>query len=99
MTGNIIAALGHRYAGLFTNDDSLKTSLQTAGRQVNEESWHMPLVDVHREMVRPKVADLTNHSGKLECGASQAAAFLEAFVEKDVKWIHLDVAGTAMIAS
>lgn len=59
----------------------------------------MPLVDVHRELVRPKIADLTNHSGKLECGASQAAAFLEAFVEKDVKWIHLDVAGTAMIAS
>ena len=37
-------------------------------------------------------ADITNASGKPEAGSSQAAAFLENFVEKGVKWIHLDVA-------
>lgn len=99
LTGNIIAALGHRYAGLFTNDENLRNDLQRAGRQINEESWHMPISEVQREQVRPKIADLTNHSGKIEAGSSQAAAFLEAFVENGVKWIHLDVAGTAMVAS
>lgn len=29
-------------------------------------------------------------------GASTAAAFLERFVEKDVSWAHLDIAGPAM---
>lgn len=28
-------------------------------------------------------------------GAGRAAAFLEKFVEKDVKWAHIDIAGTA----
>jgi len=28
-------------------------------------------------------------------GASQAAAFLEKFIEKDVKWVHMDIAGAA----
>jgi leucyl aminopeptidase len=29
--------------------------------------------------------------------SSQAATFLEHFVEKDTKWIHLDIAGTVII--
>ena len=30
-------------------------------------------------------------------GASTAAAFIEQFIEKDTKWIHLDIAGTASL--
>lgn len=59
----------------------------------------MPVVEYHRELVRHKYADLTNSSGKTEAGSSQAAAFLEHFVENGTKWIHLDVAGTAMVAA
>jgi leucyl aminopeptidase len=29
-------------------------------------------------------------------GSSQGAAFLEKFIEKDVKWAHLDIAGPAI---
>lgn len=29
-------------------------------------------------------------------GASQAAAFIEAFVEKTTSWVHLDIAGPSM---
>ena len=29
-------------------------------------------------------------------GSCSAAAFLENFVEKDVKWAHLDICGTGM---
>jgi hypothetical protein len=41
-----------------------------------------------------KVADIKNTGGRL-AGASTAAAFIEAFIEKDTKWVHLDIAGTA----
>lgn len=57
----------------------------------------MPLVDYHRELVKHKFADITNSSGKVEAGSSQAAAFLENFVEKGVKWIHLDIAGVCIV--
>lgn len=55
----------------------------------------MPLVDYHRELVRHKFADITNNSGKTEAGSSQAAAFLENFVEEGVNWAHLDIATMA----
>jgi leucyl aminopeptidase len=57
----------------------------------------MPLVDYHRDMVKHKFGDLTNSSGKTDASASQAAAFLEHFVEKGTKWIHLDIAGTTIV--
>jgi len=40
-------------------------------------------------------SDLCNKGKTPYGGASQAAAFLEMFVEKDVKWSHLDIAGPA----
>lgn len=42
---------------------------------------------------------MTNHAGKTEAGSSQAAGFLERFVEEGVKWCHMDIAGAAMVAS
>lgn len=59
----------------------------------------MPLNDYHRDLIKHKEADITNMSGKTEASSSQAAAFLEKFVEKDTKWIHLDIAGTSIVGS
>ena len=42
-----------------------------------------------------KFSDLNNSGGSRYGGASQAAAFLEKFVEKGVKWAHIDIAGPA----
>jgi len=42
-------------------------------------------------------ADLNNAGGKV--GASCAAAFLENFVEKGVKWMHWDIASVSLKAS
>jgi hypothetical protein len=43
--------------------------------------------------MKSKVADLKNSEKSRYAGASKGAAFLEYFIEKDVKWIHLDIAG------
>lgn len=45
-----------------------------------------------------KFSDLNNNGKSRYGGASNAAAFLENFVEKDVKWAHVDIAGPAMKA-
>ena len=47
----------------------------------------------YRSALDDKVADLCNIGG--EAGAITAALFLQEFVEKNVKWAHLDIAGTA----
>lgn len=44
-------------------------------------------------MMKSKYADLHNSSKIKVAGASTAAAYLEYFIEKDVNWIHLDIAG------
>jgi len=44
-------------------------------------------------------ADMNNKGKTIYGGSSQAAAFLEKFIEKDVKWAHLDIAGPAMTKS
>jgi leucyl aminopeptidase len=67
------------------------------GERVHEYSWHLPCTDYHKKLVSPKHCDLTNSSGKTEASSSQAAAFLKSFVEGETSWVHLDVAGTAMV--
>jgi leucyl aminopeptidase len=59
----------------------------------------MPVDDYYNELIKSSHADLSNSSGWTEGASSQAAAFLERFVEKGVKWIHLDIAGVHKIKS
>lgn len=43
--------------------------------------------------MKSKTADIKNSEKSRYAGASKGAAFLEYFIEKDTKWIHLDIAG------
>ena len=52
------------------------------------------MVQTNTQELKSKVADIKNKGTRL-AGASTAAAFIEEFIEKDTKWIHLDIAGTA----
>lgn len=63
-----------------------------------EKMWHMPITEEAKQGIKGAVADISN-SGKTRWGgSSKAAAFLQRFVEKDVKWVHLDIAGAAAVA-
>ena len=60
----------------------------------------MPIDDYHRDIIKHPQADITNLPARSgEGGSSQAAAFLEHFVEKGTKWIHLDIAGTSIVSA
>jgi len=93
-----MVALGNETAGAFTNDeDGLLSQLQKASKRSFEAIWHMPITSEHRTAIKCPYGDISNlgNAGRFG-GASTAAAFLECFVEKDVKWCHLDIAGPAM---
>jgi len=94
LTGAIVAALGQKYTGAFTNNQDFLNDFKTVTEETKEMLWQMPVSDVFHEELKSKVADLSNKGGRL-AGASIAAAFIEEFIDEDTKWIHLDIAGTS----
>ncbi len=94
LTGAIIVALGHEYAGLFSNNDKLSDRLIKAGQETNERVWRMPLGPEYDKQIDSKFADMKNTGGR-NGGSITAAQFLQRFVEK-TPWAHLDIAGTGM---
>jgi leucyl aminopeptidase len=94
LTGAIIIALGHEYAGLFSNDDRLADRLLKAGRQTGERLWRMPVGPEFDKQIESKFADMKNVGGR-PAGSCTAALILSRFVDK-TPWAHLDIAGTGM---
>lgn len=94
LTGAIVVALAHEYAGLFTRQDALATQLVKAGDATGELLWRMPLAKAHDDAIKSDIADMKN-TGPREGGSSNAAAFIARFVKEGVPWAHLDIAGTA----
>jgi len=94
LTGAIVVALGHEYAGLFSNDDKLAELLIQAGEATGERVWRMPLAAEYDKMIDSKFADMKNTGGR-SGGAITAAQLLQRFVDK-TPWAHLDIAGTGL---
>jgi len=96
LTGAVMHALGAETAGMQSNDDKLSEDLLASGKATFEPLWRLPITDEHREAMKSSSADMNNKGKTPYGGSSQGAAFLEKFIEKDVKWAHLDIAGPAM---
>jgi leucyl aminopeptidase len=93
LTGAMIVALGHEYAGFFSNDDTLATQLSAAGETSGEKLWRLPLGEAYDKALKSEIADM-KHVGGRPGGAITAAQFIQRFVNKKT-WAHLDIAGTA----
>lgn len=93
LTGAIITSLGRPASGLFSNDQALADELIAAGTATFDRAWQLPIWDDYQSQLDSKVADIINIGGP-EAGSITAACYLSRFVE-DLKWAHLDVAGTA----
>jgi leucyl aminopeptidase len=94
LTGAILIALGHTYAGLFSNDDDWCAEVTAAGDATGEVGWRMPLHPEYFELTKGQYADLTNAADQRVAMSSYAAEFLRQFVN-DKPWVHMDIAGTA----
>ncbi|NKB20642.1 MAG: leucyl aminopeptidase [Alphaproteobacteria bacterium] len=94
LTGAIIVSLGHHHAGMFVNNDKLSDQLLAAGKGTGEALWRMPLGDAYDKQVRSQIADMKNVGGR-DAGSITAAQILQRFIQKDVAWAHLDIAGVA----
>lgn len=93
LTGAMIIALGHEYAGIFANNDELADKLITAGKKTEEKLWRMPMEKAYDKAIDSPIADMQNISNDRAAGSIIGAQFLNRFVDKDIPWAHLDVAG------
>jgi leucyl aminopeptidase len=93
LTGSIMVALGHEYAGLYANDDKLAAALLAAGTGSGERLWRMPLTAAYDDLIKSDIADLKNDGGRWG-DSINAAVMLKRFVGR-TPWAHLDIAGTA----
>ncbi|MDT7952468.1 MAG: leucyl aminopeptidase [Acetobacteraceae bacterium] len=92
LTGAIIVSLGHEFAGMFSNDDTLATRLIAAGQATGEPVWRMPLTEAYDKLIKSDIADMKNIGGR-PGGAIIGAQFVQRFVRGP--WAHLDIAGMA----
>lgn len=95
LTGACMVALGRVTAGAFMNDEGMAERLAAAWSRSGELFWRMPLETELREALKSDVADIKNMGDKYG-GAITAALFLMEFVEPEVVWAHLDIAGPVM---
>ena len=94
LTGAIITALGHTYAGFFANDEDWLAAVEEAGRVTGEEGWELPMHAEYTESIKGKYGDITNTGEAGTAGSIAGAEFLKHFVG-DTPWVHVDIAGTA----
>ena len=93
LTGAIVGALNDEYAGLFSRDDRLAAAVTAAGTATGEDVWRMPLHKNYLDDMKSDIADIKNVVEGGGPGAGLGATFIGFFVDKNVPWAHLDIAG------
>jgi leucyl aminopeptidase len=94
LTGAILVALGHTYAGYFSNDDDWFGVVDAAGQATGELGWRLPFHPEYEESTKGRYADLQNVSEARDAGSIYGGEFLKRFVDGR-PWVHMDIAGTA----
>ena len=79
---------------MFSNHDDLAAQLEAAGKSSGETVWRLPLGDGYDKQLKSRFADMKNIGGR-SAGSITAAQFLQRFINKDMAWAHIDIAGTA----
>ncbi len=93
LTGACLIALGNDVAGMWSNNDELANELLDAALNKGEGLWRMPLQKSYKDGLKSHIADMKN-TGPRAGGSITAALFLEEFLDKNINWAHIDIAGT-----
>ena len=79
-------------AGVFTKSEQIADKLFLSGKKTFERVWPMPMWDEYKKQMDCEIADVKN-LGTRWGGAIKAAKFLEHFVDENINWTHMDIAG------
>ena len=90
LTGSMAVALGSRYSGIFSNQDTLTTQAIAAGQRSGERVNAFPLDADYEPALDSKIADIKQCTMDGEADHILAARFLMRFIEKR-PWLHMDL--------
>jgi len=99
LTGACMVALGNFTAGLFSNTQKQADKILKMSNEAGEKIWQLPLDEDLRPSIDSNIADIKNSASTRYGGATTAAMFLQFFVDKNIPWSHIDIAGPAYIDS
>ncbi len=91
LTGAARIALGPDLPALYSNDEAVAQQWLSAGVELRDPLWRMPLWRPYLRYLTSNVADIANGGPSKMAGSITAAVYLERFVPLDQKWAHLDV--------
>jgi len=95
LTGAVVVALGNIATGILGNNKPLLKKIKKASKISGEKVWELPLWSEYCKQVKSTIADVKNMGVPGQAGTIAGAAFLKAFVKRDIPWAHFDIAGTA----
>lgn len=93
LTGACVVALGHHASAVMTPHDDLADELIAAGQTAVDRGWRLPLWEDYQSQLKTPFADMKNVGG-VPAGAITAGCFLAKFT-RDMRWAHIDIAGSA----
>jgi leucyl aminopeptidase len=67
--------------------------VMSAAETTGERAWHLPLWPEHKDFMRAKHADILNSNPTRQAQPIAGAAFLAFFVDENIPWAHIDIAG------
>jgi len=94
LTGACVVALGEEITGVMSNNSKLAKEIIASAQSTGEKMWELPLEKSYRKLINGDIADIKNIGGRWG-GALTAGLFLQEFVESNIPWAHLDIAGPA----
>jgi len=94
LTGAQVVALGTRTSAVMTNNQEFSDAFLQVTAKSGEQFWPMPLPEELRASLDSPVADLANIGDRMG-GMLVAGLFLKDFVNPELPWLHLDIAGPA----
>ena len=94
LTGAKVTAVGTEMSAIFSEHDTLVSTMRQAGELTNELVWQLPL-GPYPGIIDSRIADIKNTGSP---GAQAGAIFLQHFAG-DTPWLHIDNAGQALVSS
>ena len=98
LTGACLVALGEEIAAVITKDEDLARRFRDSYEKTEEKFWPLPFEEKYLEDLKSEVADLRNIGKTRWGGTITAGLFLSEFVGEGINYMHLDIAGPAMLS-
>lgn len=93
LTGAARVALGPDVQPFYCDDEDLAVAIGSAGKDVSDPVWRLPLATPYDGWLDSTVADMNNVADNAFAGSVVAAVFLKRFVRRARRFAHFDIYG------